>query len=103
MRLPSDLCARHDFGRGIGLVRNLNRNIDGNGTRLGIEQQRKAHHADQHQHGSANEAVARAATHVLHALALRQTAGALGASHRLSVVFLARPTEIEKCHEFGLG
>ena len=77
-------------------VGNLNRNINGNRPGLGVEQQREAHHADQHQYRRADQPMARTTAHDVDAFHL----GSAGTRYGLvRSLFFAEPRELEKCHE----
>ena len=77
-------------------VGDFDRAVHRDGSRLGVEQQREADHADQHQHGGADEPVPRAATQGFHAFG-----GALGCRRSLLGAITAREGEFEERHEVG--
>jgi hypothetical protein len=66
-------CGWHDQRRYLVAVGDLNGNIHRDGAWLGIKQQRKAHHAEQNQHRSADETMPCAPSHDFDALALCRT------------------------------
>ena len=87
------------------LVGNDDGCVDRNRAGLGVEQQRKPHHRNAHQHHGAQQAVARPATHGFNAflvasggrVVLAGPAAGRGCRLRLRLAALA---ELEKCHEF---
>jgi hypothetical protein len=86
---------RHHQRRELVAVGNFNAGIDGDGARLGVEDQGEADHAHENQKGRTHQPVPRAPAHDFHGFAAHRPCHFGGLGFRR---LLPGPANLEKCH-----